>query len=1484
MKGIPATYSRYRRDFSKIKEVLEVPDLLEIQKKSYERFLQAHVQPEKREPIGLEGVFKTVFPIKDVFETASLEFVSYHLGDPKYTVEECVLKKVTYGAPLTVTLRLVIWDTSEETMTRSVSAIKEQEVHFGEIPLMTMNGTFIVHGTERVIVSQLHRSSGVFFDQDRTKSSGGGKISCSARIIPNRGTWIDFEIDHKGLVYVRFNRGRKIPVTVLLRAFEYTGHELLDHFYHKEKILFQAEKFHEEISRDVWMGQKATADIVDPNTERVIVQKHHRITEETFQKLQVAGITTIPVEEEALIGRYLASDLVELKTGEVIGEINEQITEKLLQEVRKRKIDGFETLFIDNINVSSSLRDTLVIDKIGLNLDEIEKLAFAEPGKSLREMESERALIEIHRKLRPGAPPTIKTATALFYNLLFNPERYDLSKVGRMKLNRRLGLNRKPLKVLVFTVRWKKEAFAAGATYAGGKELVDRILEGWLDFDEAIATPEMADEVRRAAKVLYPLGLMPTAENGTITEDIRMKVQEILKDEKTTLRRRDILEVVRRLIRLKDGHETVDDIDHLGNRRVRTVGELLENQYYLGLVRMERMVKERMSLQEVETSMPNDVINSRALSAVVNHFFATSPLSQVADQTNPLSEVTQKRRLSALGPGGLTRERAGFEVRDVHPTHYGRICPIETPEGPNIGLITSLSTYARVNDYGFIETPYREVVNGKVTNNIRYLMALDEDEEIGGKKPAIAQANAPVDPYGRFLHSLIPCRRGGEFVMVRHEEVRYMDVSPKQVVSVGTSLIPFLEHDDANRALMGSNMQRQAVPLLKPEAPLVGTGMETKVARSSGVMVVTKRDGIVEDVDASRIVIIADEEDQDEADSGADIYPLIKYKRSSQGTCITQRPIVEVGEHVKKGEVIADGQATHLGELALGRNVLVALMPWGGYNFEDSILISEKLLKEDAYTSIHIDELECMARETRLGKEEITAEIPDVGEKALRDLDESGVVRPGVWVKPGDILVGKVTPKEETPFYPEKRLLQAVFGEKVSDVQDASLRVPPGIEGIVIDAKVFLREGEEKDQRTKTIRRQEKARLKRDLADEIRIIQNTTRRRISKHVTGRKSVKQIADRKKVYLDAGQIIRDEHLQGLPFRLLKELDVAAGEKVLPEVYRLMARAERQIDVLRKVFANKLAILRKGEKLPPGILKIVKVYIAVKRKLSAGDKISGRHGNKGVISMILPEADMPYTEDGTPVEVVLNPLGVPSRMNLGQILEAHLGWAAKGLGWKIGQYLDNHFGPRTLRKMIKDIYSSKEVGEYLDQAPDDEVIELARQLRSGIFVRTPVFDGAREEEIKTYLEKAGLPVTGKTTLYDGRTGEPFEQKVTMGYMYLLKLHHLVDEKIHARSIGPYALVTQQPLGGKAQFGGQRLGEMEVWALEAHGAAYSLQECLTVKSDDVAGRNRVYRAIVKGEHSWEPGIPESFNVLMQELRSLCLDADVVEEEKEAA
>ena len=1378
---------RFRKNFAKIQEIIGVSNLIDIQLQSYDKFLQANVDPDRRENIGLQAVFRSVFPIRDFYETASLEFVSYRLGEPKYDVDECLLKGMTYGAPIKVTLRFVVWDVHEETRARNIKAVKEQEVYFGEMPLMTENGTFIINGTERVIVSQLHRSPGVFFDRDQGKLTGG-KAFYYTRIIPYRGSWIDFEFDNKDILFVRIDRRRKLPVTILLKALGYTTQELLDYFYDKEEVFIEKGKFFKEVSYDLLMGQKATKDIIDPKTKEILVRKNRKITKLMVKKLEAAKIHSIPIEASDLLGRYLATDLVDGETGEVVAECNVPIEEKTLEEIKRRKIERFKILFIDHITVSSSLRDTLIVDKTGMSREEKEKLASTEPGKSPEERETERAIIEIYRRLRPGDPPTLDTARNLFYNLFFNPDRYDLSKVGRMKLNLKLGL------------------------------------------------------------------------------DVPLEV--------TVLRREDILDVVKYLINLKDGRGTVDDIDHLGNRRVRTVGELLENQYHIGLIRIEKAIRERMSLQEVETLMPHDLINSKPLSAVIKEFFGSSQLSQFMDQTNPLSEITHKRRLSALGPGGLTRERAGFEVRDVHPTHYGRICPIETPEGPNIGLITSLSTYARVNDYGFIETPYRKVVNGKVTNTIQYLFALEEEGAI------IAQANAPVDRYGRFTAALVSARKGGEFIMVRPEEVDYMDVSPKQLVSVATSLIPFLENDDANRALMGSNMQRQAVPLMRTDAPLIGTGMEAIVARDSGVTVIAKRDGVVEDVDASRIVVRCDHPSKGDNDTRVDIYNLIKYQRSNQDTCINQKPIVNRGQRATKGEVIADGPATDGGELALGQNVLVAFMPWGGYNFEDSILISEKLLKEDAYTSIHIEELECVSRDTKLGKEEITRDIPNVGEEALKDLDESGIIRIGAEVKPGDILVGKVTPKGETQLSPEEKLLRAIFGEKAGDVRDTSLTVPHGVEGIVIEAKVFSRKGVDKDERSRVIEAQEKARILKNQADEIRIIRDNIRRRAVELLMGKRSATRLTDdKKRVLLDEGETITADALFQIPYERLSEVTVRGDEGVETEVREVLTSGDVQIDMVKAIFDEKIAKLKRGDELPPGVIKQVKVYVAMKRKLAVGDKVSGRHGNKGIISRVLPEEDMPFLEDGTPVDIILNPLGVPSRMNVGQILETHLGWAAKGLGWKIQQLLEKNFSVKNLRSKIKALYSSKEVSEFIDTATDEEILEIIKRLGNGIHMAVPIFDGASETEIKELLKEADLPVAGQMTLYDGRTGEPFDQKITVGYIYLLKLHHLVDDKIHARSIGPYSLVTQQPLGGKAQFGGQRLGEMEVWALEAYGAAYSLQEFLTVKSDDVAGRTRTYEAIVKAENIMEPGLPESFNVLVKELQGLCLDVELIED-----
>ncbi|MBN1256056.1 MAG: DNA-directed RNA polymerase subunit beta [Deltaproteobacteria bacterium] len=1380
-------YQRLRKSYGKLKEILEVSNLIAIQVQSYEQFLQQDIPSEERQDIGLQGVFKQVFPIKDFYETVELRFIKYRLGKPKYDVRECLLKGITYAAPLRVTIQLIIYDVQEGVKTGQIKAIKEQEVYFGEVPLMTDNGTFIINGTERVIVSQLHRSPGVFFDQESSKTQMGRPLYY-ARIIPYRGSWIDLEFDQKDILYVRIDRRRKIPVTVFLKALGYSTQDLLDIFYHKEKILISPHGFHKKVVHSLMVGQKASADIIDPKTNETLIKKNRKITEGAMQKLEAAGIFEVSVEPDTLVGRVAARDIIDPATGEVVVEINRELTEEKINEIREGGIGEFEILLIEEIKSSPSMRETLLADKIVLTEDEKAQLPHTDPNLAAQK-EQERASIEIYRRLRPGDPPTLETAKTLFNNLFFNSERYDLSKVGRMKINHKLGL------------------------------------------------------------------------------DVPLEI--------TTLRREDILEVVKYLIGLKEGKGNIDDIDHLGNRRVRTVGELLQNQFHIGLVRVERAIKERMSLQEVETLMPHDLINSKPLTAVVREFFGSSQLSQFMDQTNPLSEITHKRRLSALGPGGLTRERAGFEVRDVHPSHYGRICPIETPEGPNIGLIVSLSTYARVNEYGFIETPYRKVENGRVTEKIEYLFALDEE------KHTIAQANAPIDEEGKFTAPLVSARKAGDFIIVKPEEVDYMDVSPRQLVSVASSLIPFLENDDANRALMGSNMQRQAVSLLRTEAPLIGTGMERIVARDSGATVAAKRDGVVESIDASRIVVKAEE---DGKGVGVDIYNLIKYQRSNQGTCINQKPIVSKGEYLEKGDVIADGPSTHIGELALGRNVLVAFMPWGGYNFEDSILTNEKILKEDIYTSMHIEEMECVARDTKLGKEEITPDIPNVGEEMLNDLDGSGVIRIGAEVKPGDILVGKITPKGETQLSPEEKLLRAIFGEKASDVKDTSLRVPHGIEGVVIDAKVFTRRGAEKDKRAKEIEEEEEQKIINDRDAEINIIERYTKERIQGLLIGKKTSASLQDplKGKKLVEKGVKLTEEILETIPWERWRELSIS-DEQIITEVDQLTTGGIREIESIKEKAEEKLKKLETGDELLPGVSKVVKVYIAMKRRLSVGDKVSGRHGNKGIVSRILPEEDMPYLEDGTPVDMILNPLGVPSRMNLGQILETHLGWAAKELGNKVDEYIKNNKSLDELKGFLKEIFPTKEAIKTIDKADEEVVMKFAKRLRDGIFMSVPVFDGASEEEIREALKKADLPFTGQTTLYDGRTGEPFDHQITVGYMYMLKLHHLVDDKIHARSIGPYSLVTQQPLGGKAQFGGQRLGEMEVWALEAYGAAHALQEFLTVKSDDQAGRTRAYEAIVKGKDVLEPGIPESFNVLVKELQGLCLNVDLLEEEKKA-
>jgi len=1364
MTSVVQSNFRVRKHLGQVRRIIEVPNLIDIQKSSYEKFLQQAVPPRDRTDVGLQAVFRSVFPIKDFNGTSELVFVSYNLEKPKYDVDECRQRGMTFAAPIKVTTQLMIYDTREGGE-RLVRDIKEQEVYFGEIPLMTDTGTFIINGTERVVVSQLHRSPGVFFDHDKGKTHSSGKLLYSARVIPYRGSWLDFEFDPKDIIYVRIDRRRKMHATVLLRALGYTTQDLLNYFYSTETIYLEKTKWSKSLEYDLLYGQRATRDIkVDGE---LIVKKSTKFTKPAIKKLREKKIDRLPAEVEELVGKVVAHDIVDPETGEILAEVNEALTEAKLEKLKAAKIENFRILFIDGLNVGSYFRDTLLADKVRTADD---------------------AIMEIYKRLRPGDPPTIETARNLFANLFFNPERYDLSKVGRLKLNYKFYRD----------------------------------------------TP---DDQR------------PSIDTQTLT-------------------RQDILETVRHLIELKNGRGSVDDIDHLGNRRVRAVGELMENQYRIGLVRMERAIKERMSMsQEIDTLMPHDLINAKPVSAVIKEYFGSSQLSQFMDQTNPLSEVTHKRRLSALGPGGLTRERAGFEVRDVHATHYGRICPIETPEGPNIGLIASLSTYARVNEYGFVETPYRTVENGAVTDEVKWYSALQEEGMY------IAQATANLDNKGKFKDSLVSARYNGEFKLVAPGDVQLMDVSPNQMVSVAAALVPFLEHDDANRALMGANMQRQAVPLIRTHAPYVGTGMEEKVARDSGVCMLARRPGIIEGVDASRIVVRA------ETPTGEtpDIYHLTKYQRSNQSTCFNQKPVVRAGERVKAGDVLADGPACDMGELALGQNVLVAFMPWGGFNFEDSILISERIAKDDVFTSIHIEEFECVARDTKLGKEEITRDIPNVGEEALKDLDESGIIRIGAEVKPGDILVGKITPKGETQLSPEEKLLRAIFGEKAGDVRDTSLRVPPGVGGVVINARIFARKGTDKDVRAQEIEDTERARIEKTRDEEIQILRDSVYRQLHKNLLGATTNGKLVDDKgKVLLQKGAVIDEAALLEIPRKHWPEIPVEGNQE---DANKRIEDLETLVREREETFRDKIDRLSKGDELPPGVIKMVKVYIAIKRKLQVGDKMAGRHGNKGVISRILPEEDMPYLQDGRPVDIVLNPLGVPSRMNVGQILETHLGWGARGIGAVITEMIQSGAAVKQLRDYVMQIFGDDpEIGVLVSKLTDEDLYRLAEKLKRGVHFATPVFDGAREEQIRNVLEAAGLPTTGQTVLFDGRSGEAFDQNVTVGVMYMLKLHHLVDDKIHARSIGPYSLVTQQPLGGKAQFGGQRLGEMEVWAMEAYGTAYALQEFLTVKSDDVMGRTRMYEAIVKGEHTLEAGLPESFNVLIKELQSLCLNVELIE------
>jgi len=1394
MPNLLANNFKHRRSFGKTRPAVDIANLIEIQKASYEAFLQQNVDAFDRETQGLQAVFRSVFPIHDFSHKASLQFVSYDLETPKYDVDECRERGMTFSAPLKVTVRLVVWDVDTESGTRTVSNIKEQEVYFGEIPLMTENGTFIINGTERVVVSQLHRSPGIFFDQHQSKTSSS-KTIFTGRIIPNRGSWIDFEFDTKDILYVRIDRRRKLPATVLLRALGYSAEELLNYFYERENVRWTGQGWLKRTTADLLAIQSATVDIIAPETGDVLCKATKKFLKGTIKRMARAGILkktpvtvdgkerdvltgTIPVTHESVIGCVSAYDIVDTETGIILIECNEELTEENLEVAFAKGITEFEVLFIDNVMVGDFLRKTLLLDKIS---------------------STEEAVIEIYRRLRPGDPPTYDTAYSHFQNLFFNAERYDLSKVGRLKLNHKLGLD-------------------------------------------------------------LPL-------------------------EQTTLTRDDILRVVKYLIDLKNNKGMIDDIDHLGNRRIRAVGELLENQYRIGLVRMEKAIKERMSLTEIEALMPHDLINAKPVSAVVKEFFGSSQLSQFMDQTNPLSEVTHKRRLSALGPGGLTRERAGFDVRDVHPTHYGRICPIETPEGPNIGLIASLSTYARVNDFGFIETPYQELRDGQITGNVNYLTALEEEGH------AIGQANVPIDDDGRISADKVPARVEGEFSLAEPERLTLMDVSPNQLVSVAASLIPFLENDDANRALMGSNMQRQAVPVVRTESPLVGTGMERVVARDSGVTTTARRSGWVEAVDASRIVIKTDmpeavdsAEGEPEVGADIDIYNLTKFTRSNQNTCINQRPVVRLGDRVTAGDVIADGPATDTGELALGQNVIVAFMPWQGYNFEDSILLSERLVREDYYTTIHIEEFEVAARDTKLGKEEITRDIPNVGEEALKNLDDSGIVRIGAEVKQGDILVGKITPKGESQLSPEEKLLRAIFGEKAGDVRDTSLRVPPGVTGTVIGAQVFAREGVEPDARAREIQAQAIVRIERDRDEKLRTIRESARRRLGVLLEGRQSAGRIIDPEtgEELVARGEDFSETVVARLGVELFERITVVDGQDVEEKIWNLVDRIRDKEDQIREHFAAKIERHHKGDELPPGVIKLVKVYVAIKRKLSIGDKMAGRHGNKGVVSKVLPAEDMPYLDDGTPVDIVLNPLGVPSRMNVGQVLETHLGWAARGMGVRIQELLDMAYPIEDLRSYLLQVFEdSAEVQSFLKTANEDQLRAYADKYRRGVTTATPVFAGANEAEIKKALRLARQRDDGQSLLFDGRTGEAFDRNVTVGVMYMLKLHHLVDDKIHARSIGPYSLVTQQPLGGKAQFGGQRLGEMEVWALEAYGAAYNLQEFLTVKSDDVTGRTRMYESIVKGENILEAGLPESFNVLVKELQALALDVDLIEDKE---
>jgi len=1414
---MPYSYTekkRLRKDFGKRRAVLGVPYLLETQIESYRNFLQEEVHPDQREDVGLHAAFKSVFPIESYSGNAVLHYDSYRLGAPIFDVKECQVRGLTYAASLRVKVRLALFDRETSGPDRVPREIKEQEVYMGELPLMTENGTFVINGTERVIVSQLHRSPGVFFDHDRGKTHSSGKLLFSARVIPYRGSWLDFEFDPKDLVFVRIDRRRKIPATVLLRALGYNTEQILEMFFARDEITVTDKAMTLTLVPERLRGVTLDFALTDAKGN-VLVEAERRITVRHIRDIQKAGISEIEVPRSFVVGKVLARDIVDTTTGEVLAEANAEITEDMLNKLAAAKVGAIETIFANDLDHGAYMSETLRADGTRTQLE---------------------AQVEIYRMMRPGEPPTKEAAENLFKNLFFTQDRYDLSTVGRMKFNRRVG---RP-----------------------GSEVPEILLDGV--YFTALLEKELKNPDNKAmvsvSHVPSELRRLPGLETYRDGQKLPWgEIKGVLLGYGS-----DIVDVMRTLVDIRNGNGSVDDIDHLGNRRVRSVGEMAENQFRVGLVRVERAVKERLSLAESEGIMPQELINAKPVSAVIKEFFGSSQLSQFMDQNNPLSEVTHKRRVSALGPGGLTRERAGFEVRDVHPTHYGRVCPIETPEGPNIGLINSLAVYSRTNKYGFLETPYRKVINNRVTDDVEYLSAIEESQYV------IAQANATLDKDGKLIDGLVSCRHENEFTLSSPDRVQYMDVSPMQIVSVAAALIPFLEHDDANRALMGSNMQRQAVPTLRTEKPLVGTGIERAVAQDSGVTVTARRGGVVDFVDAARVVVRVNDDETKAGEPGVDIYNLTKYTRSNQNTCINQKSLVKSGDRIARGDVLADGPATDLGELALGQNMLVAFMPWNGYNFEDSILISERVVQEDRYTSIHIEELTCVARDTKLGPEEISADIPNVSESALSKLDESGIVYIGAEVNPGDILVGKVTPKGETQLTPEEKLLRAIFGEKASDVKDTSLRVPSGMSGTVIDVQVFTRDGVEKDARALEIERAELARVKKDLDDQLRILQDDIYQRVERLLLGKKSEKGPRG-----IGAVDKLGKEHLAAVKREQWFEIRVN-NDAVNEQIEALARQLEKHNEEFEEQFEEKRRKLTSGDDLAPGVLKMAKVYLAVKRRLQPGDKMAGRHGNKGVISMIVPIEDMPYMADGTPVDVVLNPLGVPSRMNVGQVLETHLGWAARGLGLKLTKMLEAVASTPDLRDFLGKIYNASGRQESLDTLEDGEIRELAKNLSAGVPMATPVFDGAHEAEIKHMLELAGLPRSGQTRLFDGRTGDPFDREVTVGYMYILKLNHLVDDKMHARSTGPYSLVTQQPLGGKAQFGGQRFGEMEVWALEAYGAAYTLQEMLTVKSDDVNGRTKMYKNIVDGDHSMEAGMPESFNVLLKEMRSLAIDIEL--------